>query len=101
MKGLPAPVGIKQRREQERQEIRQEIRQSILTAAREIAALEGWQSVTTRKVAERIECSQPTIYGYFENKEAILSALLRQAYQQLVAGMQGAFNSPHDPLLRM
>ena len=101
MKGLPAPMGIKQRREQERQEIRQEIRQSILTAAREIAALEGWQSVTTRKVAERIECSQPTIYGYFENKEAILFALLRQGYEQLVAVMQEAFTSTDDPETRL
>jgi AcrR family transcriptional regulator len=33
------------------------MRQSILSAAREIAAEEGWQAVTTRKVAERIEYS--------------------------------------------
>ena len=64
---LTRSMGIKQRRERERQEIRQ----SILCAAREIAAEEGWQAVTTRKVAERIEYSQSTIYEYFENKEAI------------------------------
>lgn len=101
MKGLQAPMGIKQRRERERQEIRQEIRQSILTAAREIAAEEGWQAVTTRKVAERIECSQPTIYGYFENKEAILLALLRYGYEQLVEVMQEAFTSTDDPEIRL
>ena len=94
-------MGIKQRRERERQEIRQEVRQSILAAAREIAAEEGWQAVTTRKVAERIECSQPTIYGYFENKEAILLALLRQGYEQLVAVMQEVFSSTDDPEARL
>jgi Bacterial regulatory proteins, tetR family len=52
-------MGIKQHRERERQEIRQR----ILSAAREIAAEEGWQAVTTRKVAERIEYSQSTIYA--------------------------------------
>jgi AcrR family transcriptional regulator len=94
-------MGIKQRRERERQEIRQEIRQSMLAAARAIAAEEGWQAVTTRKVAERVECSQPTIYGYFESKEAILLALLRQGYEQLVAVMQEAFVSTDDPEERL
>lgn len=94
-------MGIKQRRERERQEMRQEMRQSILSAAREIAAEEGWQAVTTRKVAERIEYSQPTIYEYFENKEAILFALLRYGYEQLVAVVQVAFTSTADPEARL
>jgi len=90
-------MGIKQRRERERQEIRK----SILSAAREIAAEEGWQAVTTRKVAERIEYSQPTIYEYFENKEAILLALLRYGYEQLVTVMQAAFAATDDPEARL
>src|SRR5215469_14174032 len=90
-------MGIKERRERERQEIRQ----SILSAARQIAIEEGWQAVTTRKVAERIEYSQPTIYEYFENKEAILLALLRQGYEQLVTVVQAAFNSTDDPEVRL
>src|SRR5947209_12933204 len=90
-------MGIKQRRERERQEMRQ----SILSAAREIAAEEGWQAVTTRKVAERIEYSQPTIYEYFENKEAILLALLSSGYEQLVTVMQEAFASTDDPEARL
>lgn len=101
MKELSASMGMKQRRERERQQIRQETQQSILSAAREIAAEEGWHAVTTRKVAERVECSQPTIYGYFENKEAILLALLRLGYVQLVAVMQEAFASTDDPEARL
>ena len=90
-------MGIKQRRERERQEIRQR----ILSAAREIAAEEGWQAVTTRKVAERIEYSQSTIYEYFANKEAILLALLRSGYEQLVEVVQAAFASTDDPEARL
>ncbi|SRR5581483_11844303 len=90
-------MGSKQRREREREQIRQ----SILTAAREIAAEEGWQAVTTRKVAERIEYSQPTIYEYFANKEAILFALLRSGYEQLAVVMRGAFASTDDPEARL
>jgi AcrR family transcriptional regulator len=90
-------MGFKQRREREKQEIQQ----SILSAARQIAAEEGWQAVTTRKVAERIEYSQSTIYEYFENKEAILLALLRSGYEQLVALVQAAFISTDDPEARL
>jgi AcrR family transcriptional regulator len=90
-------MGIKQRRERERQEIRQ----NILSAAQQIAAEEGWQAVTTRKVANHIEYSQSTIYEYFENKEAILLALLRFGYEQLVAEMQSAFASTDDPESRL
>jgi AcrR family transcriptional regulator len=92
---------MKQRRERERQEMREEMRRSILQAAREIAVEEGWQAVTTRKVAERIGYSQPTIYEYFENKEAILLGLLRQGYEQLVGMVQAAFNSTDDPEARL
>src|SRR6266567_6966839 len=90
-------MGIKQRREREKQEIRQ----SILSAAREIAKEEGWQAVTTRKVADRIEYSQPTIYEYFENKEAILLALLHYGYEQMLQAMQQAAGRTENPEERM
>jgi len=90
-------MGIKQRRERERQAIRQ----SILSAARQIAVEEGWQAVTTRKVAERIEYSQPTIYEYFENKEAILLALLHYGYEQLLQVMRQAAKKTEEPEERL
>lgn len=52
-------------------------------------------------MAERIEYSQPTIYEYFENKEAILLALLRYGYEQLVTVVQVAFTSTDDPEARL
>jgi AcrR family transcriptional regulator len=72
-------VGSKQRRERERQELRQ----AILTAARDIAAREGWQAVTIRKVAEAIEYTPPMIYEYFASKEALLFELLREGFRQV------------------
>ncbi len=69
--------------------------------AREIALQEGWQAVTIRKVAERIEYSPPTIYEYFENKEAILLELLRQGFERLRDGMQAAQATTDDPELRV
>jgi AcrR family transcriptional regulator len=73
-------MGSKERRNRERHQLRQ----SILAAARDIAAQEGWQSVTIRKVADRIEYSPPTIYEHFASKEAMLLKLMREGFQLLL-----------------
>ena len=50
-------------------------RQVIVNAARELAESEGWEAVTTRRLADRIEYSQPVLYSHFEGKDAIVSAV--------------------------
>jgi AcrR family transcriptional regulator len=79
-------MGIKERRDRERQELRQ----AILAASREIAAREGWQSVSMRKVAERIEYSPPTIYEHFTSKEALLLELMREGFRLLMERVQAS-----------
>lgn len=86
-------MSIKQRREREKQEVRR----GILMAARDIARQEGWQSVTIRKVAERIEYSPPTIYEYFESKEDILIELLREGFRQLATTLKTVRETTGDP----
>jgi AcrR family transcriptional regulator len=81
------------RREREKRELRQ----SILDAARQIAAGEGWQAVTTRKVAERIEYSHPTIYEHFDSKNALLAELTREGYRQLLAELQASRAKSANP----
>ena len=50
-------------------------RELIVNAARELAESEGWEAVTTRRLADRIEYSQPVLYSHFEDKHAIVSAV--------------------------
>jgi AcrR family transcriptional regulator len=85
-------MGIKERREREKQVTRQ----AILTAALEIARQEGWLALTIRKIGERIEYSAPMVYQYFENKEAVLLALLQEGFQRLTVTMQQARSSTED-----
>src|SRR5262252_3839278 len=61
-------MGTTERRERERQELRTK----ILDAARELFASEGYEAVTMRKIAERIEYSPTAIYLCFKDKEAVL-----------------------------
>jgi AcrR family transcriptional regulator len=85
-------MGIKQRREREKQEVRQ----GILTAAREIALHEGWQAVTIRKVAKRIEYSPSMIYEYFASKEAILLELHSEGFRLLAFSLKTARSSSEN-----
>src|SRR6266702_4636629 len=85
-------MGIKQRREREKLEVRQ----GILTAAREIAQHEGWQAVTIRKVAERIEYSPSMIYEYFASKETILLELHSEGFRLLALSLNAARSSSED-----
>ena len=90
-------MGSKERRDRERQELRQ----GILSAARELAGQEGWQAVTIRKVAERVEYSPPTIYEHFVSKEAMLLELMREGFRLLLADMQRATGALSDPKARV
>lgn len=61
-------MGPKERREREREEIRT----LILDAARELFAAQGYEAVTMREIAKRIEYSPTAIYFHFKDKEALL-----------------------------
>jgi len=65
-----------------------ERRQVIVTAARELAEAEGWESVTTRRLADRIEYGQPVLYSHFEGKDAIVTAVALEGYGELASLLQ-------------
>ncbi len=87
-----------------RERQRREVRQGILDAARAIAARDGWQAVTVRRLAEQVEYSPPIIYQYFESKEAVLLELVREGFRTLRTALDAArktADTPEDALLRM
>lgn len=67
-----------------------ERRGEILAAARELFLTEGFETVTTRKLAERAGLSQTGLYVYFQGKEEILRALCHEAFDGLVERIQRA-----------
>lgn len=77
---------IKERRERERAQRHQ----LIITAARELAEAEGWEAVTTRRLAERVEYSQPVLYSHFSGKDAIVRAVALDGFGELAAQLHRA-----------
>lgn len=72
---------------------RAERHQMIVSAARELAEAEGWDAVTTRNLAERIEYSQPVLYGHFRGKDEIVGAVALEGFTELTAALRHALPS--------
>ncbi len=82
-------MGTKERQDRERQAVTA----SILSAARDLFVAEGYQSVSIRKIAERIEYSPAAIYSYFASKDDIFLTLAEEGFHRLDARVRGAMNS--------
>jgi AcrR family transcriptional regulator len=69
----------------------------IVTAARELAEAEGWESVTTRRLAAEIEYSQPVLYSHFSGKDAIMAAVAVEGFAELAVELHTARTSATGP----
>jgi AcrR family transcriptional regulator len=87
-------MSIQSRRERERAE-REKL---IVTAARELAEAEGWEAVTTRRLAEQVEYSQPVLYSHFKGKDAIMAAVAVEGFTDLAADLTAARHDTDDAL---
>ncbi|MGA8509654.1 MAG: TetR/AcrR family transcriptional regulator [Candidatus Sulfotelmatobacter sp.] len=89
-------MGIKERREREKSETRDK----ILDAARELFVTEGYEGVSMRRVAEKIEYSPTAIYVYFADKQELFHELCQQDYARLAEVFQSSGMSS-DPIERL
>ncbi|MBK0375977.1 TetR/AcrR family transcriptional regulator [Streptomyces sp. RB110-1] len=76
---------------QERKERERAARERLIVAtARELAEEQGWDAVTTRRLAERIEYSQPVLYSHFRGKREIIGAVALEGAAELAAAVRSA-----------
>lgn len=91
-------MSTKDRRAREKEDLRQE----ILDAARDLFVREGYQAVSMRKIADRIEYSPGTIYLHFRDKDELFDCLLEQAFGKLLLKLQDFSGvETTDPLERL
>lgn len=62
----------------------------IISAARRIAELEGWPSVTVRRLSDEISYSQPVLYAHFGSREGILAAVAIEGFQEIGFALEKA-----------
>jgi AcrR family transcriptional regulator len=90
-------MGLKARREREREALRQ----VIMDAARELFVEEGFENVSMRRIAEKIEYSPTTIYLYFEDKLSLLYAICQETFARLTKRLEANARETEDPLERL
>jgi len=60
----------------------------IVSAACELAEAEGWDAVTTRRLAGLIDYSQPVLYSHFKGKTEIVGAVALRGFEELAGRLR-------------
>ena len=89
-------MGIGERRQRDREVMRMK----ILDAARALFAEHGYEAVTMRKVAEKIEYSPTAIYRHFKDKETLVRELCSNDFVTLAQEFQ-RIARVRDPIERL
>jgi AcrR family transcriptional regulator len=87
-------MSVADRRQREKFALRQE----ILAAARQLFAKEGYESVSMRRIAQKIEYSPTTIYLYFRDKDELIRELCDETFSLLTKKIQKAVSGGGDPV---
>lgn len=90
-------MGVRERREREKTLLRQE----ILDAARDILVREGYEGLSMRKVADKIDYSPTAIYLYFKDRDDLVFSVCQQLMEGLVRELQQVVRESKDPLVAL
>ena len=64
-----------------------DINSRILAAAQRLFARQGFEKTTTRQLAEAADIAEGTLFRHFENKKAILVAVVTQGWSELLTDL--------------
>ena len=90
-------MGVKERRARQKKFLRQE----ILDAASELFVRDGYENVSMRRIADKIEYSPTTIYIYFKDKAELLETVCKETFGRLVQRLSKIMEQPGDPVERL
>jgi len=89
-------MGVKERREREKLETRER----ILDAARELFMAEGYEGVSMRKIADKVEYSPTAIYVHFQDKDQLFREICHEDFRRLAQSLIGLAEIA-DPVERL
>src|SRR5580704_12624705 len=90
-------MGLKERKLRQKKFLRQE----ILDAASELFVKEGYENVSMRRIADKIEYSPTTIYLYFKDKAELLEQVCFDTFSRLNVVLNKIMEQPADPIDRL
>jgi AcrR family transcriptional regulator len=91
-------MGVAERRAREKEELRAH----ILEAAAQLFVEEGFDNVSMRKIADRIEYSPATIYLYFKDKSELVQSICAETFDLLRQELEALqkLDLPAEQMLR-
>ena len=87
-------MAVSERRARHRASLRRE----ILDAASRMFVEEGYDRVTMRRVAAKIDYSPTTIYLYFKDKRELFGAICDETFSQLASKLERLKATPNTPI---
>lgn len=90
-------MGVKERKARQKKFLRQE----ILDAASELFVRDGYENVSMRRIADKIEYSPTTIYLYFKDKAELLEQVCHETFARLSQVLARIHELPGDPVERL
>jgi AcrR family transcriptional regulator len=87
-------MGVLERRAREKEALRSR----ILDATSSLILEEGFENLSIRRIAERIEYSPATIYLYFKDKAELVAAICEEAFGEMLETIGEAAASTPDPI---
>jgi len=90
-------LGVTERRARQKTLLRQE----ILDAARELLVREGYDGLSMRKVAEKIDYSPTAIYLHFKDRDDLVYSVCEEVLGGLVRELQSVARLHPDPLVAL
>jgi AcrR family transcriptional regulator len=80
---------------------KQLLRQQILDAARDLLVRDGYDRLSMRRVAERIDYSPTAIYLHFKDKQELVFSVCDETFARLVRELETLDTDYPDPLVRL
>lgn len=87
-------MGVIERRHRHRASLRRD----IVDAASRLFVEKGYDHVTMRRIAERIEYSPTTLYLHFKDKTELFNSVCEETFSQLATTLERLSRMPSTPL---
>ncbi len=78
-----------------------DLRSDILDQARHLLVTDGYGDLSMRKIAGAVGCSATSIYLHFENKDALVHALIDDGFELLNSSLHAAAEAHTDAARRL
>src|SRR4051812_5410126 len=76
-------------------------RDAILDTARQMIVAEGIDAFSLRRLARRLGVTAPSLYRFFDSKDAIVAAIAETAFEALIDAIGEAAAGHDDPVDRI